>query len=157
MRYQNQPLVSRIWLQIDRFIRSHKHLVLGFVAALLIISTLPYEIYTKAAHSIPTVGSCQKPTSVKIIDESGGGDPKIRHTQITPGSKVDSPFYNYVSAISQHFFLKIDENQQCKGDLNNDPQIELSFVYRPLISYGIAPFDDLKWTQASDSRQLDSP
>jgi hypothetical protein len=128
--------------------RSHKTFAIGLVTALLIIA-----LAVKSSYS---VGSCQKQASIRIVDETGGKDYKIRHTWIRTDARVDSPFYNYVNDISKHFFLKIDEIEKCKGDVSSDPQIELVFVYRPLISYQIEPFNfDLK--KSNDIKYLDSP
>jgi hypothetical protein len=94
--------------------------------------------------------------STKLRDEVGGGESKIRYIHPSPDTSVDSPFHNYVAAISKHLFLKIDEIEKCKGITSSDPQIELVFVYRPLISHHIKPFNfDLK--KSNDTNSLDSP
>ncbi len=138
-----------MYLWIDRFIRSHKTVAIAFVVALLLIVAF-------AVKSSYSVGSCQKSASIRIIDETGGRDPKTRYIYPSPDRRVDSPFYNYVTKISRHLFLKIDEIEKCKGDKISDPQIELVFVYRPLISRSIQPFSfDLK--KSNDTKYIDSP
>jgi hypothetical protein len=99
-----------------------------------------------------TVGSCHQQTSIKIIDETGGSDPQPRSIR----NSQNSPFKNYVNTISKHFFTKIDAMGQCQGNWIGNPQVELVFVYRPLISYGIAPFN-FERTQSNDTKHLDSP
>jgi hypothetical protein len=154
MRHQHnsdppKSIVRRMYLWIDRFIRSHKTISIAFVVALLIIGT----VAVKNAYS---VGSCQQQASIKLIDESGGKDYKFKFTPTSPSTQVDSPFHNYVADVSKHFFLKIDEIGKCQGDTSSDPQIELIFVYRPLISRQIQPFNfDLK--TSNDTKYIDSP
>jgi hypothetical protein len=128
--------------------RSLKSIGIVLVTAVLII--------VFAVKSSYSVGSCQKQASIRIIDEVGGGESKIRYIHPSTDTSVDSPFHNYVAAISNHFFLKIDEIGKCKGITSSDPQIELVFVYRPLISHHIKPFNfDLK--KSNDTNYLDSP
>jgi hypothetical protein len=154
MRHQfnsdpSKSIVGRMYLWIDRFIRSHKTVAIAFFVALLLIVAF-------AVKSSYSVGSCQKQASIRIIDETGGRDPKTRYIDPSPDRRVDSPFYNYVTKISKHLFLKIDEIEKCKGDKISDPQIELAFVYRPLISRQIQPFNfDLK--TSNDTKYIDSP
>jgi hypothetical protein len=144
-----KSIVRRMYLWIDRFIRSHKTVAIAFLVALLLIIAF-------AVKSSYSVGSCQKQASIRIIDETGGRDPKTRYIYPSPDRRVDSPFYNYVTKISKHLFLKIDEIEKCKGDKISDPQIELAFVYRPLISRQIQPFNfDLK--KSNDTKYIDSP
>jgi hypothetical protein len=98
------------------------------------------------------VGSCHKPTSIKIIDESDRSG-AVGRSMI---NSQNSHFKSYVNTISKYAFAKIDEMGQCQGNWQGDPQVELVFVYRPAISYGIAPFNfDL--TKSNNTRQLDSP
>lgn len=139
-----RSIVRQICSRIDRLIRSHKTVVIGFVAVLLIIAF--------AVKSIYSVPSCQKQTSIRIIDESGGKTLPVRSIN----TSEESPFKNYVNTISKYAFTKIDELGQCKGDLNSDPEVEMFFVYRPLISYGIVPFEFTS-TKSNDTRYLDSP
>jgi hypothetical protein len=137
-----------MYLRIDRFIRSHKTVAMVFVVTLLIVTAF-------AVKSSYSIGSCQKQASIRIIDETGGYDPKIRFISEN-GRSLDSPFHNYVTNVSKHFFLKVDEIKQCKGDPISDPQIEITFIYRPLISQKIQPFNfDLK--KSNDTKYLDSP
>ena len=144
-----KSIVRRMYLWIDRFIRSNKTVVIAFVVASILIVAF-------AVKSSYSVGSCQKQASIRIIDETGGRDPKTRYIYPSPDRRVDSPFYNYVTKISKHLFLKIDEIEKCKGDKISDPQIELAFVYRPLISRQIQPFNfDLK--KSNDTKYIDSP
>jgi hypothetical protein len=74
-------------------------------------------------------------TAIEIIDESGG-------KQLSGNSLAtleDSPFKNYVTTISQHVLTKTKEMEQCQGNLENNPEIQLVFVYRPLIASGKSP------------------
>jgi hypothetical protein len=136
--------VKSIVSRIARIIRTHRTFAIILVTALLIIAF--------AVKSTYSVGSCQKQASIKIIDESDGKTLTARSIN----TSEDSLFNNYVTTISKHFFFKIDELGQCNGNVKTDPQVELVFVYRPLISYGIAPFNfELKRT--NNTRYLDSP
>jgi hypothetical protein len=90
--------------------------------------------------------------SVKIIDESGGK--RLSGTSIA--TLEDSPFKNYVTTVSKHVSTKIGETLQCSGTLKSSPEIELFFVYRPLVGSGIAPFD-LERKKSDRMRHLDSP
>jgi hypothetical protein len=135
-----RSIVSRI----ARIIRTRKTFAIGLVTALLIIAF--------AVKSTYSVGSCQKQASIRFIDESGG----IELTGRSMTTSEDSAFKNYVTTISKHFFFKIDELGRCNGNLKTDPQVELVFVYRPLISYGIAPFN-FELNKTNNTRYLDSP
>jgi hypothetical protein len=139
-----RSIVSQICSRIARIIRSRKTFVIGLVTALLIIAFAVKTTYSE--------GSCQKQSSIKIIDETGGNDSQIAFT----GNGEVSPFKNYVTTMSKYTFNKIDEIGQCKGDLNSDPQVELIFVYRPLISSGIVPFD-FKQMKSNNTLYLNSP
>jgi hypothetical protein len=156
MSYKNKShTVKSIVSRIDRIIRVHRTVAIGFVAALFII-LMPLctkgTTADKSTYFVKTEGSCHQPTSIKIIDESGGQS--LAGRSMT--NSAVSPFKNYVNIISKYAFAKIDEMGQCKGDLNSDPQVELSFVYRPMLSLGIAPFN-FEPTKSNDTRQLDSP
>jgi hypothetical protein len=139
-----KSIVRRMYLWIDRFIRSHKTVAIGIVLALLII--------TFAVKSSYSVGSCEKQSSIKIVDETNERDiqPKSSRTG------ENSSFQNYVTTISKYIFNKIDDMGQCRGDLNSDPQVEMVFVYRPLVSNGIKPFE-FRQMKSNDTRYLDSP
>jgi hypothetical protein len=125
-------------------VRSLKIIGIVLVTALLIIGFAVKTTYS--------VGSCQKQSSIKIIDETNESDLQPKSTR----TGENSSFQNYVTTISEYTFNKIDDIGQCKGDLNSDPQVELVFVYRPLVSNGIAPFD-FKQMKSNDTRYLDSP
>jgi hypothetical protein len=139
-----RSIVSRVGSHITRIIRSRKIFVIGLVTALLIVAFAVKTTYSE--------GSCQKQSSIKIIDETGGNDSQIAFT----GNGEVSPFKNYVTTMSKYTFNKIDEIGQCKGDLNSDPQVELIFVYRPMISNGIAPFE-FKQMKSNNTVYLNSP
>jgi hypothetical protein len=139
-----RSIVGQVCLRIDRLVRVHKTIIIGIVTALLIIGF--------AMNSTYSIGSCQHQSSIKIINEASKRDYEPTSINTTD----NSPFKDYVTSMSKYMFKKIDEIGQCKGDLNSDPQVELVFVYRPLISSGITPFD-FKWTQSSDTRNLNSP
>jgi hypothetical protein len=125
-------------------IRSLRMSAIIFVTALFIIAF--------AVKSSSSVGSCQKQAAIRIIDEAGGRTLPARSIN----TSEDSPFKKYVTNISKHFFLKVDEIEKCQGDTISDPQIELVFVYRPLISYRVQPFNfDMK--KSADTKYLDSP
>lgn len=131
-------------ISIPSRVRSLKTIGIALVTALLIISFGIKNTYS--------VGSCQKPASIRFIDETRG----MEYEPLSINNENDSPFKNYVTTISKYTFQKIDEISQCKGDLNSDPQVELVFVYRPLISYGVTPFE-FKWTKSKETKNLDSP
>lgn len=87
-------------------------------------------------------GVCQQQPSVTIIDETKGMNTGLNYSN-------DPHFKHYVATISQHFATKINQLGKCH-------YAELFFVYRPLISAGIKPFDfDL--AKSFDTRSLDSP
>jgi hypothetical protein len=105
--------------------------------------------YTYGADRTDSAKSCQKQTSIKIIDESDGR----ALFPIDSYSFTDPPFKNYVNIISKYAFEKIDEIDRT-GFCSIDA--ELTFVYRPLISEGIAPFN-FKPKKSKNTRYLDSP
>jgi hypothetical protein len=137
-------IVRRMYLWIDRFIRTHKTVIIGLFTALLIIAF--------AVKSSYSVGSCHKQSSIKIIDEAKESGTQSR----SPWTREEESFQNYVHTISRHTFDKIDDIGQCRGDVNSDPQVELVFVYRPLISNGTKPLE-FKQVKSNDTRYLDSP
>jgi hypothetical protein len=124
--------------------RSLKIIGIVLVTALLIIGFAVKTTYS--------VGSCQKQSSIKIIDETGGKE----YEPTSINTRDISPFKNYVTTMSKYTFKKIDEIGQCKGDLNRDPKVEMVFVYRPLVSYRIPPFE-FKQTVSNETKNLDSP
>jgi uncharacterized membrane protein len=80
MRHKNnlqgvKSIVSQICSRIARIIRSRKIFVIGLVTALLIIAFAVISFYS--------VGSCQKQASIRIVDETGGKDYKIRLQNVT--------------------------------------------------------------------------
>jgi hypothetical protein len=126
-------------------IRSQKTVAIIFVAFLLITLL--------AVNSTYSVQKCQNmQTSIRIIDESGGK--RLSGTSVA--TLEDSPFKNYVTTISKHVSTKIGETLQCSGALNSSPEVELFFVYRPLVGSGIAPFD-LERAKSDRTKHLDSP
>jgi hypothetical protein len=134
---------------IDRVIRRHRAAIIILVTTLLIISISLYGRYANAANNIYSARSCQKQTSIRIIDESGGNALFPRSNS----SSEDPPFKKYVDTISKHVFDKIDE---MVGLSSCDIEVDLFFVYRPLISEGIAPFN-FKQIKAKNTKHLDSP
>jgi hypothetical protein len=153
MRYQNQPLVRRMWLQIERVIHTRKTIAIGFFV--LIILTQLCGSCTKEDKNtqyLKMVGSCNQPTSVKIFDETGGFDPYRKMVR----QLNNEYFKTYVKTISKHVFAKIDKMGQCRGNSQENPQVELVFIYRPAISSGIAPYNDSP-TKFWNDRYLDSP
>jgi hypothetical protein len=130
-------------------VRGLKMITIVLVTALLIMSIPLSGSYTNAADRKDSVKSCQKQTSIRIIDESDGR----ALLPIASHSSTDPPFKNYVNIISKYAFDTIDEIDRtgfCRIDA------ELTFVYRPLISEGIAPFN-FKPTKSKNTRYLDSP
>jgi hypothetical protein len=130
-------------------IRSRKPIAVGF-AAWLILSQLcgGCKDNSKSDYSVEAMGSCRQQTSIRIIDESNGVDTGYRYI----ATSQDPRFRDYVDTISTYVFKKIDAMGQCK----DNPQIELVFVYRPLISQGIAPFN-FEQTKSGQTQYLDSP
>jgi hypothetical protein len=155
MRHKNSlHPVQSIVSKIDRLIRPCKTIPIVVIASLIILSQLCSGCTntSKSEYFMKIVGSCHQPTSIKIIDETGGSDPQPRSIR----NSQNSPFKTYVNTISKHFFTKIDAMGQCQGNSIGNPEVELVFVYRPIISYGIAPFN-FELTKFNDTRQLDSP
>jgi hypothetical protein len=112
--------------KIDRLIRSRKTII-GIVVTLLIILLAKNFLY------LP--GVCQQQPSITIIDESK--------------SKQNPYFQSYVTTISKHFSTKMNQLGKCH-------YAELFFIYRPLASSGIEPFN-FELTKSNDTRFLDSP
>jgi hypothetical protein len=123
-------------------------LALLFVASLLVV-VIP-------AQSFASTPSCPnlKPT-IRIIDESGWS--------ISGKTLADlgaSPFKDYVTAISSHFVAKISQMAQCSMGIDSSPQVELTFVYRPLLASEQSrnkELPNLEFLPVSGSRYLDSP
>jgi hypothetical protein len=130
-------------------IRSRKPIAVGF-AAWLILSQLcgGCKDNSKSDYSVEAMGSCRQQTSIRIFDESNGVD--TGYMFIT--TSQDPRFRDYVNTISTYVFKKIDEMGQCK----DNPQVELVFVYRPIRSEGIAPFN-FEQTKSGHTQYLDSP
>jgi hypothetical protein len=91
-------------------------------------------------------------TSIKIIDESAGK--KLSGNSVE--TLQNSPFKTYITTVSEHVFAKIDKMPQCRGNVKNPPTVELFFVYRPLITEGVAQFT-LEPMTSNGARNLDSP
>jgi hypothetical protein len=130
-----------------------KPIAVGF-AVWLIISQLcgGCKDTSKSDYLVKTMGSCNQQASIRIIDETNGiaSNARMRNS---PGAL---PFKNYVNTISKYVFTKIDEMGACKGNWQDDPQVELVFIYRPLTDCKIAPFN-FEQTRSDDFKQLDSP
>jgi hypothetical protein len=147
--------VSRISSRINRIIRSRKTIAIGFAASLTLSQLcLSCKDTSKSDYIVKTMGSCRQQTSIRIIDESNGIVPAGRFLL----TSQDPHFKNYVNTISQYVFAKIDKMGQCQGNSPEDrlPQVELVFVYRPLISQGIAPFN-FEQKKSPQTQYLDSP
>jgi hypothetical protein len=96
--------------------------------------------------------SCQNiQTSIKIVDESG-----VRFSGASLETLQDSPFKTYVTAISKHISTKIEEMPECQWALKTRPEVELFFIYRPLIASATKPFT-LEQAHSKGGRYLDSP
>jgi hypothetical protein len=134
-------------------IRSRKPIAVGF-AALLMIGQLcgGCKDTSRSDYSVKTMGSCNQQASIRIIDETNGFASNARMDN-SPGAL---PFKNYVNTISKYVFKRIDEMGECKGNWQDDPQVELVFIYRPLLDCEIAPFN-FERTKSDDFQHLDSP
>jgi hypothetical protein len=142
-------IIRRIYLWINRFIRSRKTVAIGIVTAMLVIAFAVNNIYS--------VGSCQQQASIKTIDETGGNDPVARVSVDSNSKTIDSAFHKYTLAISKHILFKIDEMEKCTRNTDRDPQIELAFVYRPLDNgRTFSPFT-FELPKFKNTRSLDSP
>jgi hypothetical protein len=146
-----RSIVSQIYSRVVRLIRSHKTIAIAFVVALLIIVAF-------ALKSIYSVDTCKNQASIKIINESVR-ESFLKRIPNPDKSKADAEnvyFNQYVMTISKIFLNKINSIDWCNGVLNGQPQVELVFVYRPLISDGIEPFD-FERNKTDPIKQLDSP
>jgi hypothetical protein len=96
--------------------------------------------------------SCQNiQTSIKIVDESG-----VSFSGASLETLQDSPFKTYVTAISKHISTKIEEMPECQWASKSRPEVELFFIYRPLIASATKPFT-LEQAHSKGGRYLDSP
>jgi hypothetical protein len=158
MRYQNnlqemKLVVSRISSRITRIIRSRKTFIIGFAASLTLSQLcLSCQDTSKSDYSVKMMGSCRQQTSIRIIDESNGLNPNARVNT----KSQDLPFKNYVNTVSKYVFTRIDEMGQCHENGQDNPQVELVFIYRPLTYCKIPPFN-VERTQSNDFKHLDSP
>jgi hypothetical protein len=147
-----RSIVRRIYLWIDPFIRSHKYLVLGFVVTLLIVTAFA----VKSTYFVPI---CQARPSIKVVNESVRESwlNRVPTALLKSMAKAENIYFKqYVANISKIFPNKINNIDRCKQAANGKPQVELVFVYRPLISDGIKPFD-FEWNKTDPTRKLDSP
>jgi hypothetical protein len=127
-----------------------KPIAVGF-AVWLIISQLcgGCKDTSKSDYLVEAVGSCRQQTSIRIINETNRMDTRNSHYVAT---SQDPRFRDYVNTMSTYIFKKIDAMGKCK----DNPQVELVFVYRPLISEGIAPFN-FEQPKSGQTQYLDSP
>jgi hypothetical protein len=144
-----RSIVKQICSRIARLIRDHKIIAITFVVTLLIM----IAFIIKSTYSVPI---CRNQPSIKIVNESvrESWQKRIPNEHETTAENVH--FKQYVTTISKIFLHKINNMGQCKEALNGQPQVELVFVYRPLISDGIEPFD-FERNKTDPIRQLDSP
>lgn len=143
-------IVNRLSSGISRIIRDRKNISLVLVTALIIILVPLYGQYADAADNTYSAKSCQKRSSISIINES---DNNVLLPPYGSDLKTPPPFKNYVDTISKYIFDKVDEIDEssfCRVE------VDLFFVYRPLRSAGIAPFN-FKLTKAKNTRYLNSP
>jgi hypothetical protein len=158
MRYQNnlqvmKLVVSRISLRIDRIIRSRKTIAIGFAASLTLSQLCVSCKDTSASdYSVKTIGSCRQQTSIRIIDEANGLGPNARVNT----KPEDSAFKNYVNTISKYVFTRVDEMSQCHKNGQDNPQVEIVFIYRHITYCKVPPFN-FERTQSKDFNHLDSP
>jgi hypothetical protein len=144
-----RSIVSQICSRIPRIMHSRKTISSGFALSVVLIQLCGgCKDTSKSEYFVQTIGICHKKTSIKIIDES--------NRIVTAGrfnSTSQNPYFkNYVNTISRYVFAKIDKMGQCQ----DNPQVELTFVYRPLISQRIAPFN-FEQTKSDKTQYLDSP
>jgi hypothetical protein len=147
-----KSIFRRMWLLIDRFIRAHKTISIAFVVALLLIVTFA----VKNTHSVPI---CRSQPEIEIVNESSGESRELSRQKINSSTiKQDTTvhFQQYVTNVSQIFSRRISHISPCKQVANAKPQVKLIFVYRPLTSDGIAPFD-FERHKRDPVRPLDSP
>jgi hypothetical protein len=147
-----KSIIRRMWLLIDRFIRAHKTVAIAFVVTLLLIVTFA----VKNTHSVPI---CRSQPEIEIVNESSGESRELSRQKINSSTiKQDTTvhFQQYVTNVSQIFSRRISQIGPCKQVANAKPQVKLIFVYRPLTSDGIAPFD-FERHKRDPVRQLDSP
>jgi hypothetical protein len=138
---------------IVRLIRSHKPIAILFAASLIVSQLCGGCTNTdKNTHFVKTMGSCNQQTTIEIFDETGGDDPQPRSMT----NSGHSHFKNYVNTISKYVFTKIDEMGQCQRNGQDNPQVKLVFVYRPIVSNGIMPFK-FERTKYNGAKYLDSP
>jgi hypothetical protein len=89
---------------------------------------LIFLFFVKNTYSVSGCKNMQ--ASILIVDESD--DNQLSGSSV--GALPDSPFKKYVTTISQHILPKIEEIDQCHGDLKNPPEVKLVFIYRPLVA-----------------------
>jgi hypothetical protein len=142
-------IVSQIYLRVAQLIRSHKTIAIAFVVALLIIVAFAL----KSTYSVET---CKNQASIKIINESVRESWRQRIPGDLKTTAENVHFKQYVNTMSKIFLNKIDNMGLCKDAVNGQPQVELIFIYRPLISDGIEPFD-FERSKTDPIRQFDSP
>jgi hypothetical protein len=148
-----RSIVSQIYRRIARIMFSDKTIASGFAVSLMLIQLCGgCKDTSKSEYFVKTIGSCHRQTSIKIIDESNGIGTAGRSTS----TSQNPHFKNYVNTISKYVFAKVDKMGQCQGNRQNNPQVQLVFVYRPLIAQGIAPFN-FEQTKSGDTQYLDSP
>jgi hypothetical protein len=147
-----KSIVRRMYLWIDRFIRAHKTVAIAFVVALLLIIAFA----VKNTHSVPI---CRSQPEIEIVNESNSESRELSRQKINSSTiKQDTSvhFQQYVTNVSEIFARRISQIEPCKQAANVKPQVKLIFVYRPLTSDGIAPFD-FERHKRDPVRQLDSP
>jgi hypothetical protein len=133
---------DRVYRQIDRMMRRYNKLAIGVGATLLIILLVKNFMY------LP--GICAQQPSITIVDESKQKEGLLigRNSEPIPYSQ-NLPLQNYVATISKHFSTNMNKLGKCH-------YAELFFVYRPLVSDGIPPFN-FEPNKFYGTRSLDSP
>lgn len=146
---------SQIFARISRKISSRQPIAIAYIAVLIILTWL----VTSCIHNddsiqyLNVVGSCNKQTSIALIDESRDSNDYVN---MLPEKR--RLFKQYARNISQYLFAKIDAMGHCQGGWMRDPEVEFVFVYRLLV--GKAKFDALanfNISKSPDIRILDSP
>jgi hypothetical protein len=145
--HHNLQGLKSIVSKIDRFIRRHKMISIGLCVALSIVIAFA----VKSTYLVPI---CRNQPSIKIVNESVRESFRKRIPAEATAENVH--FKQYVTTIAKLFLHKIDNISQCKQAINGSPQVEIVFVYRPLVSDGIEPFD-FERNKTDPTKQLNSP
>jgi hypothetical protein len=132
-------------------IRSFNALVL--LAILFMASLLMVVLPVQGRYAEPRCPNLQP--SIQIIDESG-----IRFPSRSVTKLEDSFYRDYVIALSRYISAKVCETPPSQRAAYIPPKIELTFVYRPLVTSAQAKNSksfNLEFPKSNRARFLDSP